>query len=391
MARILIISPYEPPSDGIAKHTARLVEAWDAAGHTVLVVAPGKRRRIRDATPIGERSRVARILGLGLSRRTWRDISSFRPDVLFVQFAIAAVNVNLFSVIGLCRKFKDARVPVIIAFHEPNREYNLLGPMTRSIYRAIARTTDVPIVFSAAGRESLMYNSLFREVVEVPHGTTSVAQISEEDIARVSNLYKIVKPLVLVLGFTTPDKGADILISAASAISHSRHKNVQFLIAGSPRARRGVFRVMGHRDVKYGTELVNRAQKLVNVDFALSGFVADQDVAALLHLADVVVLPYRNITQSGIANLALSSQSVIVSSDLPGLRSDLGDAARYVPVGDSTALAGEISWLLGDDNANIRQQMRDLAGQRAAANSYAKVAESILDAGMPSHGRNPQF
>lgn len=148
---------------------------------------------------------------------------------------------------------------------------------------------------------------------------------------------------------------------------------------------------MGHRDVKYGTELVNRAQKLVNVDFALSGFVADQDVAALLHLADVVVLPYRNITQSGIANLALSSQSVIVSSDLPGLRSDLGDAARYVPVGDSTALAGEISWLLGDDNANIRQQMRDLAGQRAAANSYAKVAESILDAGMPSHGRNPQF
>jgi len=76
-----------------------------------------------------------------------------------------------------------------------------------------------------------------------------------------------------------------------------------------------------------------------------------------------------------------------VCSDLPGLRNDLGNAASYVKVGDATALAEEIANLIQPNGGDIRSRMRDLAGQRANANTYAEVAEKILSAGLASPSR----
>jgi hypothetical protein len=147
---------------------------------------------------------------------------------------------------------------------------------------------------------------------------------------------------------------------------------------------------MGRRDVECQRRLEDQAKNIVSVDIDFCGFVADSDIAAVLFVADVVALPYRRITQSGIANLALSSRSAVVGSNLPGLRSDLGDAAKYVAVGDAGALAEQIVSLLGNENASVRQEMRELSGERAASNTYAKVAERILSVGLArSNESNP--
>lgn len=382
MARILLLSPAEPPPDGIAKHTIRLVEAWDAAGHCVLFLAPGNQRSVAEAERFGSHSKLARVIRKFPRRRTWNEALEFDPDMVFVQFGIAAMNVSFWSVRYLCKKFAHAGAPVVVGYHEPAREYDLLGFVTRSMYRAIARVTSVPIAFSWAGREALTKNHLFGEVVEVPLGTSGVAAIADDDVRRVRETYLVRKPLVLTVGFTNADKGTDVLLDAAGLIAKNLGGEVQFLIAGSPRRRRGLFRLMEYRDVRYQRQLESRAASIPGADIAFTGFVADQDIHALLFTADVVVLPYRSITQSGIANLALASRSVVVCSDLPGLRSDLGDAVKYVPVGDYEAIAEIVSQLLADDNASIRDHMRELSEQRATANTYANVAEKILSVGI---------
>ena len=381
MTRILLLSSYEPPPDGIAKQSSHLVDAWDSTGNSVLVVSPG-RQQFDEAIPTGSHSKVARSLRLIPRRRVWKEIAAFAPDLVVVQFAIAALNANLWSVMSLCKRLSSSEIPIVVTFHEPTREFNLLGPLTRWIYRAMAHLTDVPVVFSSAGRQALIADGLFSQVVEVPLGTTGVTEISDEDVARVKDLYDLRKPLVLTLGFTSFDKGADILIDAAATIAEDQGKNVQFLIAGSPRKRRGLFRVMERRDFKCQELLKKRADEIKDVDIAFSDYVAQENVAALLFAADVVVLPYRRIAQSGVANLALSSQSVIVSSDLPGLRSDLGETAKYVVVGDAEAMAEQVGQLLGDDKATIRSDMRRLTGERAAKNTYAVAAKGILSAGL---------
>lgn len=382
MAHILLLSSYEPPPDGIAKHSSQLVKAWDSVGHTVLVVSPGNQASLREAQNVGSASRVARVLRLLPRRRIEQEIVDFKPDVVVVQFAIAALNVNLWSVRTLCKKLRARRIPIVVTYHEPEREYDLLGPITRTLYRAVVRVTDVPIVFSPAGREALVSRRLFDDVVEVPLGTRGVAKITDDEIAHVRELYGIRKPLVLTLGFTTADKGADVLLDAAPSISAARGHDVQFLIAGKPRRRRGVFRIMERPDLQCQRRLETQASQMRDVDVTFSDFVAEADVAALLHTADVVVLSYRRITQSGVANMTLSSRCVVVCSDLSGLRSDLGDAARYVPVGDAAALAQEVSNLLSDDGAVIRASMREMMGKRALDNTFTHVADRILSAGL---------
>lgn len=384
MTRILLLSPYEPPPDGIASQSSRLVAAWDFAGHDVLVVSGNGGRGLEQFERIGSRSTLLRSLRPFPNRRTLSEIAKFEPDVVIVQFAIAAMNTNLWSVKLLCDRLHAKRVPVVVTFHEPAREYNMLRFLTRAIYRAMARVTDAPVVFSPAGYQALHETGLFNDIVEVRHGTKGIESISNPELDDVRVLFDVRKPLVLTLGFTSFDKGADIFIDAAKIISKNRDGNVQFLVAGSPRRRHGIFRIMERRDKRCQQRLISQAERLGNVDISFSNYVANENVAALLHLADVVVLPYRRITQSGIANMALSSQAVIVCSDLPGLRYDLGDAASYVKVGDTTALAKEITNLIDPDGVENRSRMRDRAGQRANENTYAKVAEKLLSAGLAS-------
>src|ERR1019366_7260995 len=133
--------------------------------------------------------------------------------------------------------------------------------------------------------------------------------------------------LVLSLGLTQADKGTRLLVASMSGITRLLKGDVQFLIAGSPRARRGIFRLMGHNDRKFQRILTRGANSLTGVSIEMCGFVPDEDVSALFFLASAVVLPYRRATQSSVANEALSARAVIVASDIYELSSDLGPAA----------------------------------------------------------------
>ncbi len=302
-----------------------------------------------------------------------------------MQFAVAAVSTSFWSVASLCGRSRKARIPVVVTYHEPAREYELFRSATAYFYRAMARVTDVAVVFSPSGREALIKHGLFDEVVELPHGTSGLATISDADLERVRERYDIEKPLVLTLGFTGFDKGTDVLLEAAGEIAEERRNDVQFLIAGAPRRRRGLFRLREYREIAFQRRLERQAERVVGTNIAFTGFVPDSDVGALLYLAEVVALPYRKITQSGIANLALSNRAVVVCSDLPGLRNDLGDAAAYVEVGNAKAVAKGITSLLGAEKTADRQRMRERSGRRALEGTFANVAEEILSVGL-AHG-----
>ena len=260
MARILVLSPFEPPPDGIGRHTALLVEAWDSAGHHALVLSPGNHRSVKGASRIGSRSRVARILRWRPRRSDWKEIVEFQPDVVVVQFALAAVSTSFWPVVSLCKRCAKAGIPVVV-IHEPAREYELFRLATAFFYRAMARVTTVPVVFSPAGRLALIENGLFDDVIELPHGTSGVATVTDADIQRVGALYNIQKPLVLTLGFSGFDKGTDLLLDAASEIASTQSNDVQFLIAGAPRKRRGIFRLREYLMSRFSDELSVRLRR----------------------------------------------------------------------------------------------------------------------------------
>jgi glycosyltransferase involved in cell wall biosynthesis len=78
-------------------------------------------------------------------------------------------------------------------------------------------------------------------------------------------------------------------------------------------------------------------------------FVSDAELAAYFRAADLAVLPYREIDQSGVLYTALAFGTPLLLSAVGGFPEVARTgAAELVPPGDADALAGALGALLGD-------------------------------------------
>jgi glycosyltransferase involved in cell wall biosynthesis len=108
-------------------------------------------------------------------------------------------------------------------------------------------------------------------------------------------------------------------------------------------------------------------------------FVADDEIAAYFRRADLAVLPYREIDQSGVLFTALAFGTPLLLTAVGGFPELAArGAAALVAPGDAHALAGQLRHLLADRAARERLA----AGARAAASgpySWDSIAREHLD------------
>jgi glycosyltransferase involved in cell wall biosynthesis len=108
-------------------------------------------------------------------------------------------------------------------------------------------------------------------------------------------------------------------------------------------------------------------------------FIPDDAVAAFMRRADLVVLPYRNIEQSGVLYSALAFGRPLVLSSVGGFPeiAERG-AARLVPPEDPEALAAALNDLLADQAA--REGLGAAAAREATSTySWERIAEQTMD------------
>ena len=76
----------------------------------------------------------------------------------------------------------------------------------------------------------------------------------------------------------------------------------------------------------------------------LDHYLPDEQVEALLKAADVVVLPYRSATQSGVTHVAYALGKPVITTDVGGLAETVrpGETGLVVPPEDPAALARAI-------------------------------------------------
>jgi glycosyltransferase involved in cell wall biosynthesis len=99
-------------------------------------------------------------------------------------------------------------------------------------------------------------------------------------------------------------------------------------------------------------------------------FITDPEIPAFLRRADLVVLPYRRIDQSGVLYTALAFGKPLVLSSVGGFREIVEDhgAGRLVTPGDPDDLAGALRELLADP---VERQRLAEASARAASEDYS--------------------
>jgi glycosyltransferase involved in cell wall biosynthesis len=194
---------------------------------------------------------------------------------------------------------------------------------------------DAIVVHSEHGRERLEREAhVPRERVHViPHGALEhLAQGAPAPAPWQADV-----PVVLFFGLLRPYKGLDVLIEAWRGI-----EGAELWIVGMPRMDTAALHASAPPKVRF-----------------LERFVHGADLRGCFHAADLVVLPYREIDQSGVLFTALAFAKPLLLSDAGGFPEVARTgAARAVPAGDAGALHDALAELLADASARERMSRR---------------------------------
>ena len=165
------------------------------------------------------------------------------------------------------------------------------------------------------------------------------------------------RPVVLFLGLIRPYKGLDVLLDAWRGID-----DAELWVVGLPKYNISALRDSAPANVRW-----------------LARFVSEDEIDALLRRANLVVLPYREADQSGIALTALGAGVPLLASDVGGLPELAATgAARTFPAGEVIALRTALRELLSDPAGLAAMAERARA---AADGPYAwdAIARQTLD------------
>jgi glycosyltransferase involved in cell wall biosynthesis len=254
------------------------------------------------------------------------------PDMLRYLRAARAADVVHFQ--WLAVQYLDGRLlpagrPLVLTAHDIlPREAR---PGQRAAQRRLYDRFDAIVVHSEYGRSRLTGELGIdpRRVHVIPHG--AFAHLADRSPEREDALPSATgKPVVLCFGLMRPYKGIDLLLDAWRGIEGAElwivgmpRMDISALIAGAPA----------------GVRFVPR-------------FITDDELPAYFRRAALVVLPYREIDQSGVLFTALAFGKPLLLSDVGGFPEVAGTgAARTFPAGDASALHDALSELLADPAA----------------------------------------
>lgn len=302
----------------------------------------------------------------GMARLCW-SLWQYRPDVIHFQWIPAPFVDALFL------RFLRRLAPLVLTVHDtepyhgwPSTRLQLLGLI--SAYKLF----DQYIVHTQFSKEALLKQMRVSEdrISVVPHGVYSYYRDFLKSGPSTPTLLGIEgKKKVLCLGMLKPYKGIDVLLEAFSRLPESLLKGSVLQIVGLPKMPVEPLKVL--------------AKKLGIEDKVLWDlrFVEEREVAGYFSQADVVVLPYRRIDQSGVLMVALAFGKPVVASRVGGFAETIKDGVHgfLVEPGNPDDLARALARLLQDENLRVRMG-KEVEKLATGEFSWESVAKKTIEA-----------
>jgi glycosyltransferase involved in cell wall biosynthesis len=364
--RVQVVDPpaYSPPYD----HS--LCAALTAAGAEVELVTS---RYLYGPPPAQNGYRVneafyRRSAERGLDargRRAYKLAEHLRDMAAYRKYAEGAdiVHWQWFPVPQADRFLVAPKRPRVFTLH-----HYLPDEPTNGQIRAVRRrleSMDAVVMHSEAGRRRVEQEFGVREgLVEViPHGALDYLTRQPAERPLPPELAAVEGPVVLAFGIIRPYKGTDVLLRAFREI-----EGAELWIAGKPMMPAG-----GMDELR---DLADRASGKVRI---IDRFIPDDELPALVRRADLLVLPYRAVEQSGVLYTGLAFGKPMVLSAVGGFPEVAAHgAARLVPPGDEAALAAALGDLV--PSPAKRDALASAAAEAAATHySWAEIGRRHVE------------
>lgn len=252
-----------------------------------------------------------------------------------------------------------ARLPLVITVHDVE---SFRASKSRRLAKACYALADRLIAHNQVSRQELIERLAIpaEKICVIPHGNylDFIGGFPPQDIARARIGVSEGARVLLFFGQIKEVKGLGLLLDALPIVK-AAYPDVVLVIAG--------------KVWKQDFSLYKAQMERLNVEqscVAHIRYIADGEVGDFFAAADLVVLPYRRIYQSGVVLMAMSYNKPVLASDLPGMKEviDDGQSGYLFSAGDSMSLAERLVAVLGDTEGMGRVASE---GWRKACESYS--------------------
>jgi D-inositol-3-phosphate glycosyltransferase len=188
---------------------------------------------------------------------------------------------------------------------------------------------------------------------------------------------------ILFFGRIRPYKGIEYLLDAFRILSADGRANYRLIVAGEPKKGSEEYLHEIRQSIKKD---FNQGQVILRIQF-----IPDEEMELYLKGADVLVLPYKEIFQSGVLFLAYSFGLPVVATDVGSFREEIveGSTGFLCKPGDPAELAKAIeTYFASDLFKNLRVRRPELKDYANANHSWRAVAELTRNAYVKMLERN---
>jgi len=359
--KICFISPYPPKLGGLSTYSKRTVDSLSRNNNVETVVIP-----------VNSFKNVFDIL----------NIKTIKPDIVRLEYNIPTYGIISIPIFCIFLFFKIfTKIKFIVNYHEVKRETDLLGTLGEAYYYLISKIFDKIYVHTAEAKKILSLKCKVdkSKIKIIPLGTYEFKNKKDFSKALTKKFGLKNKKVILYFGYIHVDKGIQYLLSASKILLRQNPKlknNTIVLISGIVKSRKGIFKLFEKKDQTYLRNLVNLKNELgLNGFVKFTGFIEDIYVYSLLKLAKVIVLPYTNVEQSGVLNMALAVHKPVIASSIGGLKETLQKAGVLVPPESPQEIADSIMKLFQDKKhyANVVRQYKELNYLQSTGNITKKL------------------
>jgi glycosyltransferase involved in cell wall biosynthesis len=307
--KIAFLSTFYPFRGGIAQFNGALfraleleheVQAFNFTTQYPAFLFPGKTQYVEEKDNADEISsvRVLNSMNPATYGRTVSKIKAFQPDVLIIGYWMPYMAPSLGYVAG---KMKNhCKVISIIHNATPHEK----GKLDKQLSTYFFKKNTKCIALSNAVKNDI--NTIFPDIeVEVLlHPVYEHFGISMDRVEAKTQLsLPKEKKHVLFFGLIRDYKGLDLLIEAMALLPEDFHLTIAGEVYGSFDSYKKQIERLG-------------LQERIHLHLK---YIPDEDVKLFFSMADVVALPYRSATQSGIVAIAKHFKKPVVATNVGGL------------------------------------------------------------------------
>lgn len=315
--KIVIVSPAYPLRGGIANFTAQLyaeliknnqVNVFTFKRQYPKIFFPGKSQidNGEDVDKIPTQITIDSTNPLSWIETSVR-IKSLTPDLVIFAYWLPFFAPCFRSIVKRIKK--KSNVKTLALCHNIIPHEKRLGD--RYLTKSFLSKMDYFITLSEDVKKDLELFIQKPKFKVLPHPIYSRFgdSVSKEEAIEKLNLAKV--NYILFFGFIRKYKGLDTLINAMALLKN--YPDIKCIVAGE-----------FYEDEKHYLDLITKSGLEKDI-ILFNDFIPTKEVKYYFSAADVVILPYRNATQSGIVQMAVNFQKPVIATNVGGISEVIED------------------------------------------------------------------